>query len=320
MRAIKLFCSAKGYAMNSEAKSPAEPKSLGLELLRVLALLIVFAAQLFLTSWILRFPTDYCFTKPLWLDEFHTLELVKEDSAGQLLSKLSQGADFNPPALHLVLWLISKNTQLSDELLLRTFSCTVGVGGLIATYFLLRMRFSWLVSFVAVIGMWSSHTHFISQMFDGRFYSFWFASIAVLCLLLNVQSKGIWQFICVALAAALACSIHYFGIIALGLIAVSQLCCNFGDNRQRWMIAVAIAAGTITLIAVLPIYLGQRAALLVPSWINPPTIHDSVKFINEFVLSYALALPVLAYATQLLLGCPSNDASLDSDLNFKTYA
>lgn len=302
--------------MNSEANTSVGPKLLALELLRVPSLLGVLVAQLYLTSLILGVPVDYCFTKPFWLDEFHTLALIKEDNVGQLLSKLSQGADFNPPALHLALWSLAKVTQLPDELLLRTFSSTVGVIGIVAAYFLLRIRFSWLVSFVAVIGMWSSQPLLLREMFDGRFYSFWYAAIAVFCLSLNESAKGVWQFICVAALAALGCSIHYFGIIALGLIAVCELCVNFGDTRKRWLVAVALVAGTITLIALLPTYSGQRAALPVPTWVKPPTLHDSVKYINDFVLSYAFAFPVLAYAVQRLVG----GAPTVNCYDFKTYA
>ena len=70
------------------------------------------------------------------------------------------------------------------------------------------------------------------EMFEGRFYSFWFATVAILCLLLSVRAKGIWQAVCVAAVGAMMCSIHYFGIITLGLIAVSQFCCNSRDIRQ----------------------------------------------------------------------------------------
>src|SRR5262245_58635949 len=203
MRVVQLCCTAEGSAMNSEAKTTFGPKLLALELLRVMLLLGVLVAQLYLTSLILKEPVDYCLTKPFWLDEFHTLTLIKENDVGQMMSKLSHGADFNPPALHLALWSLSKVTQLPNELLLRAFSSATGVIGIVATYFLLRIRFTWIVSFVAVIGMWSSNALFLREMFDGRFYSFWFASIAVFCLSLNVPAKGIWQFICVATLAAL---------------------------------------------------------------------------------------------------------------------
>ena len=39
---------------------------------------------------------------------------------------------------------------------------------------------------------------------------------------------------------AMMCLIHYFGIVAVGLIAVSQFFCNFRDIRQRWLIAAAL--------------------------------------------------------------------------------
>ena len=61
--------------MSSEANIGPETTSPGVEFLRVAALLGVFAVQLYLASRIAKLPSEYCFTRPLWLDEFHTLAL-----------------------------------------------------------------------------------------------------------------------------------------------------------------------------------------------------------------------------------------------------
>jgi hypothetical protein len=285
-----------------------------------LALLAVLAAQLFLGSRITRMPLDYCFTKPFWLDEFHTLALVKERRADQMVSKLSRGGDFNPPALHLALWPISRLGVPSDEWLLRSFSCVAGLGGLVATYYLLRLRFPWRVAWLAVMGMWSSSPLLVAKLFDGRFYSFWFAGIALLCLVLSVRTRSRWQTAGVAAAAALTCSIHYFGIIALGHVAVGQWCGNVGDVRQRRLCAVGFTAGALTVVASVPAYLGQRAALPVATWVNPPTVLGSLTFVNQFLLSYALVLPALAYALQQLVDPTRGFDPSETGRTFRTYA
>src|SRR5580704_6239115 len=144
---------SRGVGMSRQDEAGFQRTSSGLELLRVAGLVALFFVQLALGSRIsgaARF--DDCFTKPFWEDEFHTLALVKQERVGELLSKLSKGGDTNPPALHLALWSIAKVTHCSDEVLLRSFSCSVGLGGLIAAYFLLRRRFRWTVSAVAVLG------------------------------------------------------------------------------------------------------------------------------------------------------------------------
>ena len=53
----------------------------------------------------------------------------------------------------------------------------------------------------------------------------------------------------------------------------------------------------ITLIAWLFIYFRQRSAVPVPSWIPPPTPSACRAFVGEFSLTYAMTLPVLAYAS-----------------------
>jgi hypothetical protein len=292
--------------MSRGVDAGAETTSLWLELVRVAALAAAFAAQLYLGSRMERAPRlDYCFTRPLCLD--------------QLVSKLSRGGDYNPPALHLALWTISKFTTCSDEALLRWFSCTVGFCGFVATYFFLRKRFAWPVSWVAVMGMWSSSPLLIQQMFEGRFYSFWFASAAVFCLLLVVRAPELWQVLCVAAVAALMCSIHYFGIISLALIAACQLFCNFRNARQRRLTAVALAAGLMSLLACLPFYFGQRAALAVPTWISPPSLGASAAFLDFFGLTYATTVPILAYCFQELLGLGPGDGSSSDGLQFNLY-
>jgi len=302
----------------SEADTAADKPSPGLELLRITSLLAAVVAQLFLASRIAKVPPDYCFTRPFWLDEFHTLAVVSEERADQLYFKLAHGGDFNPPGLHFPLWVITKVTSLSDEVLFRSFSCFAGAAGLVATYFLLRTRFPWRVSWVGVLGMLSSSPQLLQQMFEARTYSFWFAAIALFCLLLGLRTTGSWRTVSIAAMAAAMCSIHYFGILVLGLVGVSQLCCNFQDVRQRRLVGAAFAAGVITVIAWLPLYLSQRQATPVPTWISPPTLGGSAAFIGGFIATYALALPVLACAVQLLLGKSSNASSESVEL--KVYA
>jgi len=305
--------------MSSDIDSGPEKSSPGLELLRVSTLLAVVAAQLFLASRAAKVPFAYCFTRPFWLDEFHTLTVVQEERADQLLSKLARGGDFNPPGLHLILWLIYRATPLSDEALLRGFSCTCGAAGLAATYFLLRARFGWRVSWLSALGMVSSSPQLLQQMFEARTYSFWFASIAVFCLLLTRPSTRSWATVAIGAAAVAMCSIHYFGIIVLGVIAGSQLCCNFHEVRQRWLIGTACTAGVIALVAWLPLYFSQRGSVPVATWIPSPTLGGSGTFIAESIVTCALTMPVLAYGLQLLVYGPGS-ASSESGLEFKVFA
>jgi hypothetical protein len=311
---------AKRCGMSSEAENCPEMTSPGLELLRVTALLGAFAAQFYLSSRIANVPADYCLTRPLWLDEIHTAAIVSQTRAGQLLAKLSQGADCSPPGLHVVLWLISRATGARDEWTLRTFSCGVGLCGLVATYFLLRLRFPWRVSWMAVLGMWSSSPQLVQQMFEGRPYSFWFATAAILCLLLALRARGHWHVACVGAVGALMCLVHYFGIISLSLIAVSHFCCNLRDLRQRRLSGAALAGGVIGLLASLPVFFGQRAAVPSQSWIPLPTLSTCIAFIEEFIVNYALTLPVLAYALNVLLGRRSADATPENGVEFRAYA
>lgn len=306
--------------MSSDSENEPDRRTPWTEILRVAALVAVFATQLYIAGRIANVPAKYCFTRPFWLDEFHTLAVVNQERPAELFSKLSRGADFNPPGLHFVLWSMSKVTRLSDEWLLRLFSCAVGIGGLTATYFLLRIRFPWRVSWVAVLGMWSSSPQLVQQMFEGRTYSFWFATVAILCLLLGLRTRGVWHPVCVALVAAAMCSIHYFGLITVGLIAASECCCNFRDIRQRRLTATALAAGGVALMVWFPLYLGQRAAVPVPTWLPPPTVAASCEFIEAFIVNEALALPVLAYAMQLLFRRNTGHGVTKDVRDFNRYA
>jgi hypothetical protein len=291
----------------------------GLEILRLLALFLVLLGQMYVASRTAKVPLSYCLTRPMWLDEFHTFELVKEHRPDQLLYKLSRGADYNPPTLHLALWAVSSIVGHVDEFVMRAFTCAVGLCGLIAAYFLLRLRFTWLVSWVAVLGMWSSSPLLVNAFFDARFYSSLFSAAAILCLLMNLRGKGGWQILCVALAAAFLCTVHYFGILALGIIAVAQFVSHPRDARQRRLVLTALIGGVVALLACAPLYLGQRSALPVPTWIAPPTLWTSREFIAGFLLSYAFAIPVLVYVVQTLLGWAWGNETAGEQGDFRPY-
>jgi hypothetical protein len=306
--------------MNRSAELSHDPISIGTEFLRVAGLLCALVAQLWIGAWIAGQTVDYCFTKPLWLDEFHTTYLVNEEFARDLLLKLSRGADFNPPGLHIVLWFLAKTTGLSDELLLRAFSFSVGALAFVAVYLILRQRFDWSVSWVSVLGMWSTSPLLIEHLFEGRFYGFWFATTAMLCLFLSLRIQGLWQFICVAFLAGMMCLIHYFGILSLGLIVLFQCLSRFRESRQRWLIATAITVGPSVVMASLPLYFCQKAALPIPTWVGPPTFDKTLNFIWYFVGNFAVAIPILVYTWQRLMSRDSGPTSKVDIREFGIYS
>src|SRR5690242_7644603 len=107
--------------------------------------------------------TDFwvVFTRPFWLDEWHTILVARRDSIRQVISDLHNGSDFGPPFTHLVAWIYGKAFGLTP-VSLRLLSLTFVVAGLVLLFVALRRRFDVMPSLVGVLAV-ASHQLVISQ-------------------------------------------------------------------------------------------------------------------------------------------------------------
>src|SRR5690349_433670 len=95
------------------------------------------------------------FTRPFWLDEWHTILVARRDSITQVISDLYRGSDFGPPFTHIVAWAYGKVFGLTP-VSLRLLSLAFVVAGLVFLFFALRRRFDTMPSLAGVLAV-ASH-------------------------------------------------------------------------------------------------------------------------------------------------------------------
>lgn len=242
--------------------------------------------------------------RDLWMDEVHSWLLLTAPTQGHMLHALADGADFNPPGWYLITRWLTAGTD-SSELVYRSLSLVWMLLAVIAVWIILARRYSRTIALPAVIAA-ASHPLVIYQSTEIRFYSFWCAAILWLVVCLdwkpNVVTWRIFRHVSCGLLSVLTVTTHYFGIISLGLIcvplAIRWLKWREGMRDLLWTLVPAITA----LASVLPFLRGQRAALTRPTWISPPTLSDSVMFLEALlpyrpILLAALILAAIQYAS-----------------------
>jgi hypothetical protein len=157
------------------------------------------------------------FSKPLWLDEYHSLLVATSSTVGDAWRSLSRGADFNPPLLHLLLRPLALDGIISP-VELRAFSFLSVNLALLVLYRLLRHDFAPLPSLAGVLVVWG-HPEVVIQTFEGRFYGPMLLFSALLAL--SLQNRGehsAWAKSLLAVSSVALCTIHYFGIFPWTLL------------------------------------------------------------------------------------------------------
>jgi hypothetical protein len=170
-----------------------------------------------------------------------------------------------------------------SEVSMRLVAIACVTGALPGVYVLLRDEFDRDAATIGTLAVWAQPV-VAGVAFDARFYGPWLLGIVMLLLAVRATISGRGG--CVpalglALASAFVCTIHYFGIVSwLAALGVGVLRASRPEGIRR--LAPALA-GPLILSACIPIYLGQRAALSIPTWIPRASVVDHL-----FLLAVAL--------------------------------
>lgn len=237
-----------------------------------------------------------------WYDEILTYTLVVDPDLGHALRGLVNGVETHPPGLYVLLrgftWLTGAN-----EVSFRLFSLLSILAALGGIYALLRRSFAPLACCGALLTVWC-HPLVVTQAFEARFYAPWLAGIVWFAYFLvrSREPAGRWPWnSLVAVAAVLVCTIHYFGIISLGLVIVGELLARRWAGVAVWRGIGFIIPGPLTLLACVPMLVRQRAAMTVPTWIEPAGMSWSYEFMIRLVFPSGLAaVAVLAWLARLV--------------------
>lgn len=230
-------------------------------------------------------------SRHLWMDEIYTHSLVTDPSLAHALQGLAHGFESHPPAYYLVARLFVRIIGRTDEVTLRGLSVLATLVGLTGLYAALRLTFGSVASFAAVVAVWCHHP-VMAWAFEARPYAAWLAGVAWLAYLLASSRESRWwarRFL-LAAVAAFVCTVHYFGVLSLGLVAAFELVARRRNGVASWSGLGALACGPMALLLWAPAFLRQRGSATVATWVPPPTAGTTWAFFDEIYLDRYFAL------------------------------
>jgi hypothetical protein len=270
----------------------------------VLAIAVLIAGLTLLTG------SSNLLWRGFWEDELYTYWLVADPSPGHALDALTAGADTNPPMLYLLMRAFCAVAGGASEVTLRLFSALMVWAALVGVYGLLRRWFGPLAVVVAVLAVWAQ-TLTLEQLYEARFYAAWLCATVWLLYLLTApdappsgRAVSAARAVGVALLAVVVCTIHYFGIISLTLIAFGILIFHTGTFRVRLLKLLPLLAGPVALAACAPLLKGQRAGLSVATWVAPVTPEGAIRYLGMIVIARPYLIVLLAFVVSWLFTRP----------------
>jgi uncharacterized membrane protein len=254
---------------------------------------------------------DILFTRHFWLDEYLTSLIVRDPSVTHAIAAVRGGVDTNPPVYHLLLRAFYAIVGGRPEVTFRAFAVLCTGVALVATYALLRRSFAVAPAVLAVLAL-AGHRLVLKESFEARFYAPLLAATACFALVFcqggTRQVRGWGRDVLVALAAALVCTLHYFGVIALASVVAGEWLIS-GSSRAFLRRLLPVAAGPVALLATVPFLLGQRQGLTVPTWMPAVTTDGIVTFIESVFYALPLVVVLLAWCASQFFrrdGAPTN--------------
>lgn len=251
------------------------------------------------------------FTRPFWLDEWHTVFVARRESIRQVIADLHNGSDFGPPFTHLAAWMYGKVFGLTP-VSLRLLSLSFVVAGLVLLYLALRRRFETTPSVAGVLAV-ASHQLVLSQSLEWRFYAAWIAFACAFAWALSIDNDRVnsrRRDVAIALTAVGMVTSHWFGVITLGLMSGAAFVVLSRPPREgpflaEWKYALRrtlpAAAGVVAFAICFPLMLGQRASIVEKSWMPDFTIGQLWGMLRVFWLAFVPAVGVLVALMALLL-------------------
>ncbi len=244
----------------------------------------------------------YLLRRNFWYDEILTQTLVADPDFGHAMRGLAAGIETHPPTLYMLLRAFTTLAGGPNEVTLRLFSLLAILATLAGLYLLLRQSFSPLAAFVSVLAVWC-HPVVVVQSFEARFYAPLLAGVvwyAYFLLRVREPDAGRGWAVLVGTAAVFVCGIHYFGVIALGLVTAGEVLARRRAGVCWWKGLAPVALGPLALAACLPLLLKQRAAMSVATWVEPASLGWSFQFLGRLLFPTGLAaVVVLAWLARL---------------------
>ena len=297
-------------ASRSRGGAVARSARLGPQGLEVVVAALAAAAFVAADIWLC--DAAIVFTRPLWLDEIHTVLVAGRQDTLTSLRSLAAGADFNPPTLFLLFRAVGHLTGGLSEPVLRSVTAVSVVVTLPAVYWILRGQFARGPSAAGALSTWAQSV-VVTEAFDARFYALWLFGAAALSLAVRaaIQGRPGWlNRIALGVASVFVCTIHYFGILSWLAVMLVATVWREPAERRRVTALLPALAGPIALTFCLPFYMGQRAALSMATWIPDVTIPGVLFLVGLALVTPPLVISLVSWTASRFLQRPSPDRGL----------
>ncbi|MBS0207301.1 MAG: glycosyltransferase family 39 protein [Planctomycetes bacterium] len=235
-------------------------------------------------------------THLFWLDEIHTQLLVDDPDLPHAATALSQGVDFNPPTYFLLARLVT-SSGIPREVSQRAASFGCVVACCVCVYLMARDRGTRTAATASALLIWSFDV-VQSRAFESRFYALWMGAtgLTALCLHRATGSPAFRWRIGLLIGSVVMCTVHYFGVIALGLIAATYLLQTLINRRGDLRALFWMTPGLILLFTCIVVfYRGQRSALSVATWVPAVDWKTNWQFIRELVPMASMSVLTMAW-------------------------
>jgi hypothetical protein len=235
------------------------------------------------------------FTRPFWLDEWHTSLVANRESLSRVFSDLYQASDMGPPLLHIIAWSVARITGELTPVGARMVSFVSVLLALVFVFLVLRRRFGVTASVAGTLAV-ASHQLVIVHAFELRYYCLWLACAAGFAWALDVdhdRTSSRRRNVVVAIFSVLLCMTHWLAVSSLGLMCVGAFLSYGRDWRAAVRRVAPAAAGFVALALSVPLVLAQRAAVSVTSWMPDATLGDVSAILSMFWGATVVVLAVL---------------------------
>ena len=243
-------------------------------------------------------------TRPLWLDEIHTLVVAGRGDFGESIRALRAGAEVNAPTLFLLYRLLGALTGGLSEVSMRLLAAVSVVTAVAMVFLLLRDEFDGVAAAAGALALWAQPL-VVSVAFNARFYGPWLAGAAALLIVVRRVINGPPSraaAIALAMLSAFVCTIHYFGILSWGAGVGAAIGLTRRDAPNVVRRLIPAIAGPLALAACVPLFLGQRAALSNATWVPKASVADHLFLLVATLAQLCVVVALAAWAASRLVG------------------
>src|SRR5688572_10015089 len=242
------------------------------------------------------------FTRPFWLDEWHTNLVANRESLAQVFSDLHRGSDFAPPLVHVVGWLLARITGEVTPVGARIVSFLCVASAIALVFLTLRRRFRLAASVAGALAV-ATPPLVLAHAFELRFYCLWLFGAAGFAWSLSLDPSAATsrrRDVAIATFAVLLCMSHWLAVLSLALVCSGGLASHGRDWRSGFRRGLPAAAGFIAVAVASPLVIGQRASITEKSWMPDVTFNAVRESLNTYWTDWVVILAVLVILVGLL--------------------